>query len=817
MCLSPPTRAGALLLTLLSVLGVAGTASGGGVAAQGVAGSLDGRSSRADYMIEARLDADTMMLDGRQTVTWTNRSADTVGDLWFHLYHNAFSNNRSTHLWESRGRLRGHTIEEGWGWQRVTALEAGGVDLTGSITFRAPDDARDEDRTVFSVDLQQPVGPGETLVVELEWEAQVPRVRRRTGYKDDFLLMAHWFPKLGVYEGGRGWNCHQFHMNTEFYADYGSYQVVLDLPANYADKVGTSGVADGTLRAAPGRIRPRFVAPSQEDQDSLDSVGRQPLVHGFAWTADPDFSVHEGLYRFDEWAEQYPTEVLEMTSALGVEAEALRSRDVRVRVMMQPERADQWQRHFDATCAALFFYGLWFGPYPYEQVTVVDPAWGGGAAGGMEYPTLFTCGTRLLTEASMYRPESVTVHECGHQFWYGLVGNNEFEAAWMDEGFNSYADSETLIRRYGPRRAATWYAGIPTWGVPSTPVPGGSKVADALAGNRVGDLEPLRGSAFIDWWRDQPALCFVEQYDDPRWSDRARYLGNPDTDPIDTCGWLHQNRSSYSTNSYPRTAVALRSLPAVVGREAFLRAMRRYSEEWRYRHPYPDDFFEAFSREAGQDVSWYFDDVFRGTGVVDWSVEVAQHKEPKRRGFFMNEEGEFVEHVEADDDTEPAGDESSAADEEEPPREAAGVEADDETRNQEPPAEADSERDVPVVEEALEQGDERPWIFDVVVKRKGTLRLPLVIEVTYADESKVRMTWERIDQDGNNWWRLPLEPGKEKIRSVVLDPERLWFLDANMSNNQWFSKQDEVAPLRWAERALTRQSHLFHWFSSIGG
>ena len=209
---------------------------------------------------------------------------------------------------------------------------------------------------------------------------------------------------------------------------------------------------------------------------------------------------------------------------------------------------------------------------------------------------LLTCGTALFTRPQMYRPESVTVHEAGHQFWYGLVGNNEFEAAWLDEGLNSYSDSEALFRRYGPQRATTSYGRLPRWGVRPAPLPGGSPLARVLSAERIDlpftevDLRPLAVSDFVSWWRDTPRLTFVEEWTDPRWSDRSRYLRSPDSDPIDTPGWMYVDRQSYSTNSYPRTAVALRSLIGVVGREAFQRGMRRFSDEWRYRHPYPEDF-----------------------------------------------------------------------------------------------------------------------------------------------------------------------------------------------------------------------------------
>ena len=154
----------------------------------------------------------------------------------------------------------------------------------------------------------------------------------------------------------------------------------------------------------------------------------------------------------------------------------------------------------------LFFYGLWYGPYPYAELTAVDPAWGARAAGGMEYPTLFTCGTRMFTKPRMYSPESVTVHEAGHQFWYGLVGNNEPEAAWLDEGFNSFSDSETLFREYGTRRAATAYSRLNLWGTSPTSPPGGTKVARAFA------LESLRVPNPLRWGLDRIGVGVGKDY-----------------------------------------------------------------------------------------------------------------------------------------------------------------------------------------------------------------------------------------------------------------------------------------------------------------
>jgi hypothetical protein len=515
-----------------------------------------------------------------------------------------------------------------------------------------------------------------------------------------------------------------------------------------------------------------FEAPSPPDRQRPDATGRIPLVHGFAWTADPDFVKREAVFHFDTWAAEHADEVDAVQHALGPDVD-LRLRNVQITLLIQPEHLDQAARHLDATKAALFFYGLWFGEYPYEHVTVVDPAWGARAAGGMEDPTLFTCGTQIGTRAEMHSPESVTVHEAGHQFWYGLVGNNEFEAAWLDEGLNSYADSEVLIRRYGERQAYTWYSGIAWPGVEPAPGPGGTVLASALSVRAIPlpwvsfDLTPLRESGLLDAWRDQPQLCFVPQPTDPRWSDRSRYLRDPDRDPIDTPGWLYADRGSYGANSYPRTAVALRSLPGVIGHDAFLRGLRHYAKTWRYRHPYPADFYRTFQEGAGVDVQWYFDELFRGTGTVDWSVEVEQGRRPEPRGFFQSEGGEFLELRAEDEDPEA-------------------------------------------------EKEDRPWAIEVVVRRRGDLRLPLPVRLTFENGETRDELWSREEQESETWTRLELE-SDEKLVSVQLDPERSYYIDRDMSNNQWYDETDEVVPWRWSERVMAQYQRFFHWIGGIGG
>jgi len=216
------------------------------------------------------------------------------------------------------------------------------ADLTQSKKFAAPDDGNPEDQTVMVVSLPQAIAPGESIQVELSFTSKIPR----TGFRGNYFFLAQWFPKLGVYENGGNWNCHQFHAGTEFFSDYGVYDVKITVPSNYV--VGATGRLAEKTENADGTTTHRQV---------------QADVHDFTWTTSPDYLVREKRF-------EHP----------GLPP-------VDMRLLIQPEHFEQAERHFAATAAALQYYGTWFGPYPYGHVTVVEAAYESGA-GGMEYPTL---------------------------------------------------------------------------------------------------------------------------------------------------------------------------------------------------------------------------------------------------------------------------------------------------------------------------------------------------------------------------------------------------------------------------------------------
>ena len=383
------------------------------------------RSPRnASYTITARLDPASRTLTGEQLLTWRNTSSIPATSLRFHLYYNAWRNTRST--WMREVALAGcselaERPEADWGWIDVTSLKLVGtsgapVDVTSTMRFIAPDDGNVDDRTVAEVPLAAPVAPGETVNIQIAWSSRVPRTFARTGAIGNYYFLGQWFPKIGVLQD-TGWNCHQFHAATEFFSDFGIYDVKLVVPSGWI--VGATGTERGRRDEGDRTTTHHYYA---ED------------VHDFAWTTSPDYV--ERIERFGH--EGLP--------------------DVSMRLLLQPEHVGQAGRHFNATRAALRYYGEWFGPYPYGNITIIDPAWQSGAD-GMEYPTLFTAGTRWLAPRAVAEPEDVTVHEAGHQFWYGVVATNEFEHAWMDEGLNTFSTARTLDQFFGPQYYSKRYFG----------------------------------------------------------------------------------------------------------------------------------------------------------------------------------------------------------------------------------------------------------------------------------------------------------------------------------------------------------------------
>ncbi len=482
-----------------------------------------------DYQIEARFDAGKHTLDATEVLTYRNLTGRPQDTFPFHLYLNAFQPT-STFVKEVRRDRPGFEWKDKYkASAELKSLEVIGVgDLTSQIRFVSPDDGNPDDHTVFQVKLPRPVAPGESVQFRIAFHDQLGRVFARTGYKRDFMMGVQWFPKIGVWWQG-AWNCHQFHSTTEFFADFGTFDVKLTLPQD--EVVGASGV---------------LLSETKNDDGTKTLAFRGEDVHDFAWTAQPTYHVVEDVFH----------------GSMG---------DVKIRLLLQPEHLSQTARHLRITQETMKRFDSWYGPYPYKQITVVDPQ--DLRAGGMEYPTLITADTTWWMPEGLRFVESVVEHEFGHQYWYGMVATNEFEDAWLDEGINTYTECKILDDIFGRDRSD-----MDLWGLTDS--------------------------------------------DDT--SQRNGYLSAADLDPMARFAYQYVNSSSYGNITYGKTGTVLLTLEKIIGEETLQRAIHTYFMRYRFTHPTKEDFLRTVEEVSGQNLRWYFDQAVYGTAILDYEIRTAR-------------------------------------------------------------------------------------------------------------------------------------------------------------------------------------------------
>jgi hypothetical protein len=342
----------------------------------------------ASYTLQARLDAERHEIHGRGEIVWLNASAQPVSELYLHLYLNAFEGPRTLFHRSPLRQARGGKAPQRWGsirLQRLVARELGEHDLLPALEPHSPGDP--EDGTDRRVALPAAVKPGERLTLAVEWLSVLPEVQVRTGFSQDFHFAGQWFPKLARLEPDGSWAHFPFDPLAEFYADFGSYDVTLDVPESMV--VGATGERVAETRSE-GRVSARFRADD---------------VHDFAWTAWPHFR---------ERSEQIAGVAVRLLHPPGHDRNATRTLELLRRALP----------HFNAR----------YGEYPYPTLTVVHPPSHAGEAGGMEYPTLITTGGDWHLGYWTRAIEYVTVHELGHQWFYGLLASDERRWPFLDEG-----------------------------------------------------------------------------------------------------------------------------------------------------------------------------------------------------------------------------------------------------------------------------------------------------------------------------------------------------------------------------------------------
>jgi hypothetical protein len=400
------------------------------------------------YEIDAKYDAQKHVVDATEVLTYHNVTGQALDHFPFHLYQNAFQPKAT---WVSEAKLMGSRDtsyakweDKDYGSEEIKSLElVGQGDLTAQLHYIAPDDGNKDDKTVADLLLRKPIAPGEYVQFKIAFQTKLPETQARSGYKRDFVLGGQWFPKVGVFWHG-AWNCHQYHNTTEFFADFGVYDVKLTVPQ--FEVVGASGVKTGEVN-------------NSDNTKTITYHGDD--IHDFAWTASPRYKVKDdGVFQ----------------GQMG---------PVKMQILMQPAHWNQVERHERILKQSLDLFERWYGPYPYKTITLVDPE-PDSASGGMEYPTFITGETNWFMPDGLKLPELVVEHEFGHQYWYGMVATNEFEDAWMDEGINSYTEVKVLDSILGRDTSILNIAGATA----------GERETQRLSYIGVADLDPMAKNAY---------------------------------------------------------------------------------------------------------------------------------------------------------------------------------------------------------------------------------------------------------------------------------------------------------------------------------
>ncbi len=371
--------------------------------------TLETVSPVASYTLRATLDVAKHEVEGEGTIRFENSSEVSKEELYVHLYLNAFESDATV-----------FTRKDGTGFRGTSGLSRfGGIEIErffvremGAEVWHvgATTEGDAKDRTDIRVPLPRPIAPGEVIHVDVRFKSTLPSVLLRTGFEGSFHMVGQWFPKLAKLEPDGRWAHFPFERFSEFYADFGDYDVTLDVPDGF-----TTG-ATGTL------------VESHDTSGRRISRYRASGVHDFAFTA---------------WD--------------GFREKTADADGVAIRCLFPAGYEAAASREIDSARAGLAYYGEAFGAYPYPNLTIVHPPEVAAEAGGMEYPTLITTGGPWwLAHSGSRAIELLTLHELAHQWFYGLVATNENASPFLDEGLTTFASGEAATALYGDHALVDW-------------------------------------------------------------------------------------------------------------------------------------------------------------------------------------------------------------------------------------------------------------------------------------------------------------------------------------------------------------------------
>ena len=497
-------------------------------------------------------------LSAFETIEYFNHSNAGLDSILFHLWPNAYKNINTA--------LAKHDLENGEVDFRFSASnEKGFID---SLDFRSSNQQLNwtfykNHIDIAVVYLKKTLLPGEKITITTPFKVKIPLgIFSRLGHIGDSYQITQWFPKPAVYDKD-GWHPLPYLSQGEFYSEFGTYDVKITLPENYV--LGATGdLVNGEnelkflmtkvnqtkqLMANPDSIKDGLTFPKSSKKTKTLHF-HQENVHDFAWFADKRYHVLKGEVelpyskrKVDTWA------------------------------MFTNNEFDLWQNAIEYINAATYNYSLWVGEYPYNHVTAVDGSISAG--GGMEYPNITVIGESY----NDYSHDLVITHEVGHNWFYGILGSNERENAWMDEGINSFFENRHMESRY-PLKNST--------------------------NNTLLNSLNLNGKSMMQ---------LGYQFNASRNNDQPIQMGAN-----------KYSSMNYGVIVYGKTGIGFNYLKEYLGDSIFDSAMKMYYQNWKFKHPQPKDLEKTFNNSSTKNLSWFFDDFIKSTKKIDYKIQHVSRK-----------------------------------------------------------------------------------------------------------------------------------------------------------------------------------------------
>ncbi|MFN3445844.1 MAG: M1 family metallopeptidase, partial [Bacteroidia bacterium] len=494
---------------------------------------------RVDYNIQVTLRDSQNVLSGFETMTYYNNSPDTLKEIYIHLWPNAYLNTETPFAKQQ--------IENGkTDFYHAPKTDRGKLD---SLNFRV-DGQRVKTEFVVGYEvakliLDNPVLAGQKVEISTPFRVKMPKVFSRLGEENMLYCVTQWYPKPAVYDVN-GWNPMPYLDQGEFYSEYGKFVVDITVPKDYV--VAATGQIQ-QLEEKEWWLKRNDVVfekhPSNQPLKTLRFV--QDSVHDFAWFASAKFKVSKGEVKLNN------------------------GRTVETWFFSEKDNDKKREEGILYTNDAVKFYSDNVGNYPYQHASVVITKLKAG--GGMEYPTITN-----VTEVN----RQVVVHEVGHNWFYGILGNNERRYPWMDESINNYYESRSTYTSK-PVKHRNLFGGKKSGGF--------SIGTDNLAESSFGVLD----LQYLYTARSNNA--------------QAPFLTSEE--------FTNQN---YGTIIYGKAALAFLQLEVYLGKEIFDGMMKSYYEKWKFKHPLPDDFINHAKTYTGKNLDWFFNGLMNNKNNPDHAI-----------------------------------------------------------------------------------------------------------------------------------------------------------------------------------------------------